>query len=155
MYLPRGEWYDWWTGERLGNVESATPILASAPLERMPLYARAGAIVPSGPAMRYADERPLDALTLDLFPGDGEFALYEDDGHTFDYQQGQFCTTRYTLRRDDTSIVFTIGKREGDYIASQRTVIVQVKGPDRWVTDGATEFMDDGEARTLRFRRVG
>ena len=155
VYLPRGEWYDWWTGERLGNVESATPILASAPLERMPLYARAGAIVPSGPAMRYADERPLDALTLDLFPGDGEFALYEDDGHTFDYQQGQFCTTRYTLRRDDTSIVFTIGKREGDYIASQRTVIVQVKGPDRWVTDGATEFMDDGEARTLRFRRVG
>jgi len=151
VYLPQGEWYDWWNGERLGNVESATPMLARAPLERMPLYARAGAIVPSGPALRYADERPLDTLTLDLFPGDGEFTLYEDDGHTFAYQHGQFCTTRYILRREGMDLVFTIGKREGDYIPSRRTITVHVKGPDRYAADGATEFVDDGIEHTLRF----
>jgi alpha-glucosidase len=151
LYLPRGEWYDWWSSERLGNGESATPMLARAPLERMPLYARAGAIVPSGPAMRYTDERPLDALTLDLFPGDGEFTLYEDDGHTFAYQHGQFCTTRYTLRREGMDLVFTIGKREGDYIPTRRTITVNVKGPDRYAADGATEFVDDGIEHTLRF----
>jgi alpha-glucosidase len=153
VYLPRGEWYDWWTGARLGDPARATPILADAPLERMPLYARAGAIIPSGPALRYADERPLDALALDLFPGDGEFTLYEDDGHSFGYQQGDFCTTRYTLRRDGDELIFTIGAREGQYVPADRHVAVKVQGPDRWTSDGAAEFEDDGQAREVRFTK--
>ncbi|HNP74587.1 MAG TPA: DUF5110 domain-containing protein, partial [Kouleothrix sp.] len=130
------------------------PILADAPLERMPLYARAGAIIPSGPAMRYADERPLDALALDLFPGDGELTFYEDDGHTFAYERGQHCTTRYTLRREGDDLVFTIGARAGQYTPASRTVAVRVKGPDRWQADRPAEFEDDGQAREIRFTRT-
>jgi alpha-glucosidase len=154
-YLPRGAWYDWWTGAQIANAERGAPILADAPLERMPLYVRAGAIIPSGPALRYADERPLDALTLNIYPGDGEFALYEDDGHTFAYEQGQFCTTRYTLRRDGSDLLFTIGAREGQYVPADRRITVKVHGPDRWAADGAMEFGDDGRARAIRFRRQG
>src|SRR6266516_1439788 len=75
VYLPAGAWYDWWTNELIAG---PTHLLAYAPLERMPLYIRAGAIIPSGPDLRYADERPLDPLTLDLYPGTGAFTLYED-----------------------------------------------------------------------------
>jgi alpha-glucosidase len=155
VYLLRGEWYDWWTGEKTTIAERGTPILADAPLERMPMYVRAGAIIPSGPALRYADERPLDALTLDLYPGDGEFTLYEDDGHSFAYEQGQFCTTRYTLRRDGDILTFTIGAREGQYVPPKREITVKVHGPGRWAADGATEFGDDGLERVLRFQREG
>ena len=154
VYLPRGEWYDWWSGERVGTAERGAPILADAPLERMPLYARAGAIIPSGPAMRYADERPLDALALDLFPGDGELTFYEDDGHTFAYERGQHCTTRYTLRREGDDLVFTIGARAGQYTPASRTVAVRVKGPDCWQADRPAEFEDDGQAREIRFTRT-
>lgn len=153
VYLPRGEWYDWWSGERLGSAGSATPILARAPLERLPLYARAGAIIPSGPAMRHTDERELDALALTLFPGDGAFTLYEDDGHSFAYQQGQYCTTHYTLRHDGADLVFAIGAREGAHVPAQRTITVKVHGTDDWTVDGSVEFEDDGKAREVRFRR--
>jgi alpha-glucosidase len=153
VYLPRGEWYDWWSGERVGSTESATPILAAAPLERMPMYARAGAIIPGGPALRYADERPLDRLALDLYPGDGEFTLYEDDGHSYAYEQGEFCTTRYTLRRDGDMLVFSAAAREGAYVPPQRTIEVRVHGPDGWAADRPLAFEDDGGAWEIRFAK--
>ena len=110
VYLPVGDWYDWWTDEMLTG---PAHLLAYAPLERMPLYVRAGAIIPSGPELHYADEYPLDPLTLDVYPGNGVFTLYEDDGHSFEYEQGQFCTTSYTLRQTENRLVFEIGAREG------------------------------------------
>jgi alpha-glucosidase len=151
VYLPKDAWYDWWSGERIDGVPG--PILANAPLERMPLYARAGAIIPSAPDMRYTDERPLDRLTLDLFPGDGDFTLYEDDGHTFAYERGEFCTTHYTLRQEGVGLSLAIGAREGDFIPAPRRVGIRVNGLDRWQTDDAVEFDDDGMARTLRFQK--
>jgi alpha-glucosidase len=149
VYMPKAAWYDWWTGERIEGAPG--PILASAPLERMPLYARAGAIIPSGPEMRYTDERPLDRLTLDLFPGDGDFTLYEDDGHTFAYERGEFCTTRYALRQEGDMLNLAIGAREGSFVPAARQAVIRINGPDRWQTDGAIEFDDDGTARTMRF----
>ena len=80
-------------------------------------------------------------------------ARYEDDGHTFAYQHGQFCTTHYTLRRDGSHMTLTIGKRTGDYVPAQRTVTVQVKGRDTWASDDATEFEDDGAEREIRLTR--
>ena len=85
VYLPAGDWYDWWTGERcLGR----RTIPVAAPLDRLPLFARAGSIVPGWPVMQYTGERPVDVLTLHVFPGDGESMLYEDDGATLAYQHG-------------------------------------------------------------------
>lgn len=129
VYLPAGEWFDWWTDER---ITGPTHILAHAPLERMPIYVRAGAILPTAPVMAYTDERPLDTLTLDLYPGNGSFTLYEDDGHTFAYQQGASCTTTFTLHQasptpgQPATLTLTITARTGNYQPAPRQLVLRV-----------------------------
>ncbi|MBD2744035.1 glycoside hydrolase family 31 protein [Coleofasciculus sp. FACHB-1120] len=142
LYLPEGTWYDWWTGERY---EGATHILAHAPLERMPLYVRAGAIIPMQPVMQYTDERPLDELTLRIWPGHGECRLYEDDGHTFEYQTGAFATTTYRVYSQGQQTRVEIAAREGNWTPPNRETIVQLVGV------GEQRFVDDSTARQLTF----
>ncbi len=162
VYLPAGAWYDWWTGELLTG---PAHLLAHAPLERMPLYVRAGAIIPTGPDLLYADERPLDPLTLDLYPGNGAFTLYEDDGHSFAYEHDQFSTTSYTLRRTEDRLVFEIGVREGAYAPPARRLLIRVRAVDEQAAEGhpsagydpvrrllTLQVDDDGHARTLSFK---
>jgi alpha-glucosidase/alpha-D-xyloside xylohydrolase len=86
LYLPRGEWFDFWTEERMAG---GREIDRAVDLETMPLHVRAGAILPTGPVRQYVDE-PVDGpLTVTLYPGaDGAFTLYEDDGRTFEYRKG-------------------------------------------------------------------
>jgi alpha-glucosidase len=128
VYLPAGTWHDYWTGEQLTGLRHT---LAPAPLGTLPLYACAGAIVPSGPAMRASDARPLDALTLDVYLGgdasEARGELYEDDGHTFAYQQGAFRRTRYHYQRtaDGAAIAATV---EGDYRPAPRSLTLRVHG---------------------------
>ena len=88
LYLPRGAWYDFWTGE---SIRGGSDITRPVDLETMPLYVRAGAIVPLGPVKQYTAE-PVDApLTLVVYPGaDGRGSVYEDDGHSFAYQRGEW-----------------------------------------------------------------
>ena len=143
VYLPEGTWYDWWTGE---SYTGAAHILAHAPLERMPLYIRAGAIIPMQPVMQYVDERPLDSLALRIWKGTGEFTLYEDDGHSFEYRHGVWATTKYLVSIDGEKTIVEIGAREGKWTPPQREVIVEVVGV------GEQRFEDDGSARSLTFR---
>ena len=162
VYLPEGAWYDWWTDELIAG---PVHLLAYAPLERMPLYVRAGTIIPSGPDLRYADERPLDPLTLDLYPDHGAFTLYEDDGHSFAYEHDQFCTTSYTLRRTEDRLVFEISAREGAYVPPARRLLIRVHAVDEQAGEGqrsanydpdrrllTLQVDDDGSARTLSFK---
>lgn len=142
VYLPAGTWYDWWSGERFAG---GTDILAAAPLERMPLYVRAGAIVPLAPVMQHTDERPIDELTVLVWPGDGEWTLYEDDGHTFEHKQGAWSTTTFRVRSENGATTVEIAARAGGYTPSQRDIIVQVLGAE------PQRFTDDGSARTLSF----
>jgi alpha-glucosidase len=137
VYLPAGDWFDWHTGERHTGPAHR---LAPAPLDRMPLYARAGSIVPMGPELRYADEKPLDALTLRVFPGEGEFALYEDDGHSLAYERGEWCVTRFKLERAGEGWTLRMrregarregARREGAYAPHQRQVSVEAVGGER------------------------
>jgi alpha-glucosidase (family GH31 glycosyl hydrolase) len=88
VYLPAGDWYDFWTGERTrGGREISRPVN----LETLPLYVRAGAMLPLGPVKQYTAE-PVDRpLTLVVYPGaDGRGSVYEDDGHSFGYQRGEW-----------------------------------------------------------------
>ena len=142
VYLPEGVWYDWWTGDRY---EGGTHILAHAPLERMPLYVRAGAIIPMAPVMQHVDERPLDQLTLRIWPGSGEWTLYEDDGHTFEYKSGAWATTKYSVRSDGQHIVVEIAAREGNWTPAARETLVELVGV------GEQRFVDDGTQRQLMF----
>ncbi len=94
IYLPAGEWYEFWTDRRFGG---PVRVEVEAPLERMPLFVRAGSVVPMGPVMQYVGERPRERLTLHLYPGTGESWLYEDDGRTWRFQDGECRRTRFTL----------------------------------------------------------
>jgi alpha-glucosidase/alpha-D-xyloside xylohydrolase len=88
LYLPRGLWYDFWTGQRLeGGREISRPV----DLETLPLYVRAGAILPFGPVKQFAGEPVAGPLGLRVYPGaDGRFMLYEDDGISFQYRRGEW-----------------------------------------------------------------
>jgi alpha-glucosidase (family GH31 glycosyl hydrolase) len=86
VYLPRGWWYDFWTNER---VNGGRELERAVDLETMPLYLRAGAIVPMGSVKQYTAEKTDDPLSVVVYPGaDGAFDLFEDDGRSFDYQHG-------------------------------------------------------------------
>jgi alpha-D-xyloside xylohydrolase len=112
VYLPAAAaWYDFWTGKLLnGNQE----IDADAPLERLPLFVRAGSIVPMGPQIEYAAQDPAGPIELRIYRGaDGKFDLYEDGGDGYEYEKGEHAVI--PIRWDDHTGVLTIGAREGSF----------------------------------------
>jgi alpha-D-xyloside xylohydrolase len=111
VHLPRAAWYDFWTGRRLAGGRT---VPAAAPLGRIPVYARAGSILPVGPELQYADEKPADPITLVVYTGaDGRFTLYEDDGASYGYERGEYA--RIPLSWDERSRTLIIGRREGSF----------------------------------------
>jgi alpha-glucosidase (family GH31 glycosyl hydrolase) len=88
LYLPRGAWYDYWTGERH---EGGREIERVVDLETTPLYVRAGSILPLGPVLQYTGEKVDAPLSVNIYPGaNGAFLLYDDDGESFRYRQGEW-----------------------------------------------------------------
>jgi alpha-glucosidase (family GH31 glycosyl hydrolase) len=88
LYLPKGAWYDFWTGERVeGGREIARPV----DLETIPLYVRAGGLLPLGPVKQYVTEKVGEPVSITVYPGaDGQFQLYEDDGLSFNHRRGEW-----------------------------------------------------------------
>jgi alpha-D-xyloside xylohydrolase len=111
VYLPTASaWYDYWTGlpAASGNVS------AQAPYDQIPVFVRAGSIVPYGPEMQYIAEKPSDPTVLYVYAGaDGEFTLFEDQGTTFDYEKGAF--SQIPIRWNEKTNTLTLGKRSGAY----------------------------------------
>jgi alpha-D-xyloside xylohydrolase len=133
VYLPQndGGWYYFWTGAHTGGGQTLD---ASAPFDSMPLFIRAGAIIPFGPELHYTGEKPADPVTLRVYAGaDGAFTLYEDDGVTYGYERGEF--TRIPLHWDDATKTLTIGKRDGKFpgTLNQRTFKVVLVTKDKSV----------------------
>jgi alpha-glucosidase/alpha-D-xyloside xylohydrolase len=92
LYLPRGAWYDFRTGEKR---DGGAEFTRAVDLETIPLYVRAGAIVPTGPVKQYTAEKVDGPLDISIYPGaDGAFLLYEDDGSSFDYRKGEWMGIR-------------------------------------------------------------
>jgi len=111
LYLPKTRWYDFWTGSA---TEGGKAIDAAAPLDRIPLYVRAGSIVPMGPDLEYAQQKPADPIELRVYSGaDGNFTVYEDEGDNYDYEKGSFATI--PLHWYDASHTLTIGARQGKF----------------------------------------
>jgi alpha-glucosidase len=98
VYLPRGGWFDFWSGQ---SHEGSNDVPAYAPLDVLPLYARAGSVVPMGPVMQYSDEFLPERLDLHIFPGNGRSWLYEDDGHSTAYQDGAARVTTFEMEMDE------------------------------------------------------
>jgi alpha-glucosidase len=105
IQLPPGDWYDYWTSQKLS---SKTKITLHPALNEMPLYVRAGAIIPRQPLVQNTDEKPAGPIELRVYPGeDCRGSLYQDDGHTFAYQRGELLRANYSCRLSPTSIVIT------------------------------------------------
>ena len=130
VYFPKAEgWYDFYTGKfQQGGVKADV----KAPYERVPLYVRAGSIVPFGEDMQYTDEKPVDRIVLYVYQGaDGEFTLYEDEGVNYNYEQGKYAMI--PMEYDEEEKTLTIGKREGSFsgMLEKRTFTVVKVNPDK------------------------
>jgi alpha-D-xyloside xylohydrolase len=129
VYLPPAiEWYDFWTGERMSGDKT---IQAAAPLDRIPLYVRAGSILPMGPEIEYAREKPDAPIELRIYRGaDASFTLYEDQGDAYAYEQGAYATI--PVRWDEASNTLTIGRMSGRYPGMPKQHTFQIV----WVSRG-------------------
>jgi alpha-D-xyloside xylohydrolase len=111
VYLPAAKWYDFWTGRDAGG---GGMLETPAPLDRIPLFVRGGSIVPMGPDLEYAAEKPADPVELRVYPGaNSSFTLYEDENDNYNYERGSRATTR--LDWDDAARTLTIGERQGKF----------------------------------------
>jgi len=111
LYLPKGQWLDFWSGHR---VEGGKSLDAPAALDRIPLYVRAGSILPMGPDVEYAAEKPADPIELRVYRGaNAGFTLYEDENDTYAYEQGAYATI--PLQWDEAAQALTIGQRQGSF----------------------------------------
>jgi len=157
VYLPKATWYDFWTGEKQ---EGGKRIEADAPLNKLPLFVRAGSIVPLGPAMEWSTEKPVDPLELRVYPGaDGDFTLYEDENDGYAYEKGAHATI--AMHWDDGARTLTLGTREGSFpgMMAERTFNVVLVRGDFGVGIGETAGGDvmvrySGEKVVLRVVEV-
>lgn len=110
VYLPAGTWYNFWTGATSTGGSKAT---VDAPLSQIPIFVKAGSIVPMGPKIQYATQS-IDPLEIRVYKGqNGSFTLYEDEGDTYNYETGKYSTIQFTW--DDTAGTLTIGAVQGSY----------------------------------------
>ena len=108
---PEAKWYDFWTGTELAGGQT---INAITPLDRMPLYVRAGSIVPLGPDVEWSTEKAEDPIELRIYRGaDGDFTIYEDENDSYNYEKGVYATI--PLHWDDAAHTLTIGDRKGQF----------------------------------------
>jgi len=115
VYLPAGSWYDYWTNKKYGG---GTMISVEAPLDVVPMFVRAGAMIPVWPPLNYIGEKPIDTVTFDIYPDDSGSAsatLYEDDGLSPAYKTGAFRRTTLTARRGPRGITVSVGPVEGSF----------------------------------------
>jgi alpha-D-xyloside xylohydrolase len=112
VYLPQpAEWYDFYTGQLYKGGQT---IAAAAPIDIMPLYVKAGSIIPMGPVMEYATEKPADKIELRIYPGaNGLFEYYEDENDNYNYEKGSSAT--FKLSWNDKLRTLTISATKGSF----------------------------------------
>jgi alpha-D-xyloside xylohydrolase len=129
LYLPKSKWYDFWTGSEF---EGGRAIDSAAPLDRIPLFVRAGSVVPLGPDVQYSTEKPADPIELRVYPGaDGDFTIYEDENDNYNYEKGVHATIPFHW--DDAKHTLTLGDRQGSFpgMLEKRTFRIELVSHDR------------------------
>lgn len=137
-YLPAGaDWFDYWTGEKF---QGGKNVSKETPLDIIPLYVKAGAIIPTGPNVQYATEKKWDDLEIKIYPGaNGEFVLYEDENDNYNYEKGAHSTI--TFNWDDAKRTLTIGERNGSFqgILMARKFNLAVAGLNKQAEEHSTK----------------
>ncbi|QVJ80301.1 alpha-D-xyloside xylohydrolase [Prevotella sp. khp1] len=133
-YLPKGaNWYDFWTGKLYKGGQN---VVLTTRFDQVPMFVRAGSIVPLGPVMQYVGEKPWDNLEIRIYPGaDAEFSLYEDEGDGYNYEQGYYSNIIFTWT--DRTRTLHISARQGGYkgmILERKFTLV--------LPDGTTKTID-------------
>ena len=131
VYLPAGSWYDYWTNKKHAG---GTMISVDAPLDVVPMFVRAGAMIPVGPSLNYIGEKPFDPITFNIYPDDSGSAtatLYEDDGLSPAYKTGAFRRTTLSARRGPRGFTISVGPVEGSYNPGPRKFDFVVKTGER------------------------
>ncbi len=122
--LPRGMWYDFWTREK---IEGGTFVTVDAPLDRIPMFVRAGAIIPTQPVMQYVGERSVDPLVFTCYPGENANSeYYEDDGRSFEYEKGVYYKRAIRLGETSASLIVTFSPVEGTFRPPDRSIEVRL-----------------------------
>ena len=139
-YLPKGaEWYDFWTGKKYKGGQN---VKLETTLDRVPMFVRAGSILPLAPEMQYVGEKAWDNLEVRLYPGaNGTFVLYEDEGDNYNYEKGNFTTISFVW--NEKARTLTIGARQGSYkgmILQRQFTIVLPDGQTRQVAYDGNEI---------------
>ena len=144
-YLPKGcEWYDFWTGRRF---KGGQDVVLQTTIDQVPMFVRAGSILPLGPEMQYVGEKAWDCLEIRLYPGaDASFTLYEDEGDNYHYEKGIYSTIAF--RWNERTRLFTVGEQQGGYpgmLTSRRFVVV--------TPDGSQQVIDyNGKETTVTIK---
>jgi len=124
LYLPKGVWFNYWTGEKYDGKSYRHVV---APLDTIPLFVKAGSIIPMQPEMTYTGEKPVDVITLDVFPyGESKYDLYEDDNLSSEYKNGNFALTKITSNLSASNLLLKIAKPEGKFKPSSHKYLAKI-----------------------------
>ena len=140
-YLPKGAtWYDFWTNQKYQGGKTVT---LETSLDRVPMFVRAGSILPLGPEMQYVGEKSWDNLEIRVYPGaDGQFTLYEDEGDSYNYERGVYATIPFVWK--DKTNTLTIGARQGSFpgmLQSRKFTLVLPNGTKKTVDYSGAEVV--------------
>jgi alpha-D-xyloside xylohydrolase len=138
-YLPKGTtWYDFWTNQKYQGGKTVT---LETQIDRVPMFVRAGSILPLGPEMQYVGEKAWDNLEIRVYPGaNGSFVLYEDEGDSYNYEKGVFSTITFSW--NDKARKLTIGARKGEFpgmLKSRQFTVVLPDGRQQQVSYNGAE----------------
>ena len=120
VYLPQGEWFDYWTGRAYSGPKEVT---VDAPLNTIPMFVRGGAIIPTRQLVQYTGEAPINPLTFQVYPeGRSSREYYEDDGLSFNYRKGAFLRERLTANNQPGVLTLSVSARQGEYTPPARSM---------------------------------
>ncbi len=149
LYLPEGQWYSHWDGKLYDGQQYVHVV---TPLDQMPVFYKAGAIIPTQPDVQYIGESLPDKLTLDIFPGpDHSFTMYEDDGRTLAYQSGAYALTTFGYQRQGAAHVVTLQAAEGTFDLPHRTYQLKIHSHERPSTVTMKKGGNSPEDLTVNF----
>ncbi len=138
VYLPKGKWFDFWSDRAYAGPRS---VRVHAPLGRIPVFARGGAIIPTQQVVQYTGQAPIDPLTFEIYPdGNSTRDYYEDDGDSFKYERGDYLLRRIAAGESEAGVTIRISPREGTYSPPARSLVLKVHAqfapPDRVRAEG-------------------
>ncbi|HZK03859.1 MAG TPA: TIM-barrel domain-containing protein [Bacteroidaceae bacterium] len=156
VYLPKSTiWFDFWTGEQFSGGKT---VITNTPIDKLPLFVKAGSIIPMGSIIQFVDEKPTDTLEIRVYRGaDGEFELYEDEGDNYNYESGKhsIITFKWNNKRESLTISDRIGDFKGSLKERVFNIVLVNKesglgiDPDK----SGKEIIYKGKKTTLKFKQ--